>query len=271
MAGRGAQYQCDNCGKTFCRLCHFIQYTAYFQCTAKKGILHDEDDNYDTEIFDDEEIIPKQYSKDREEKMRRTKIMNTPSLHETEISGAKRRLREMLNMKNAEELPKNATLVNNMHLYNPPSLSELKFEAMLADKVEDDCMRAPRILPKAVNVNLTPSLKAQIHLANILSSHNADLSLFNDITSWVKIHSEPERGVNWEGSEWMRRDKLLYNMESILQTEGMRPQQKTVHLTSDNTLISVPVFDFTAMALSMLHDNSLMKEDNIIPNFDLHS
>ena len=271
MAGRGAQYQCDNCGKTFCRLCHFIQHTAYFQCTAKKGILHDEDDNYDTEIFDDEEIIPKQYSKDREEKMRQTKIMNTPSLHETEISGAKRRLREMLNMKNAEELPKNATLVNNMHLYNPPSLSELKFEAMLADKVEDDCMRAPRILPKAVNVNLTPSLKAQIHLANILSSHNADLSLFNDITSWVKIHSEPERGVNWEGSEWMRRDKLLYNMESILQTEGMRPQQKTVHLTSDNTLISVPVFDFTAMALSMLHDNSLMKEDNIIPNFDLHS
>ena len=125
---------------------------------------------------------------------------------------------------------------------------------------------------KLMHANQTPSLKAEIHLANILSSHNADLSLFNDITSWVKIHSEEDCGVNWEGSERMRHDKeLLHNMESILETEGIHPQQKTVHLTSDNKFISVPVFDFTAMALLMLHDNSLMKEENIIPNFDLHS
>ena len=155
--------------------------------------------------------------------------MHTPMLHLTEISGAKRRLREMLNMRTADELPKNISLVKNMHLYNPPSTSQRKFEALMADKVEDDCMNAPRILPKQVNVNLTPSLKAQIHLANILSSHNADLSLFNDITSLVKIHLEEDRGVNWEHFDWMRRDKLLNNMESILETKGMRPQQKTVH------------------------------------------
>jgi hypothetical protein len=96
-----------------------------------------------------------------------------------------------------------------------------------------------------------------------------NLSLFDDITSWIKLHSEDGR-VDWENSEWMRRDKLIRHMETIMHTKGMRPQEKTVHLKSDNSSISVPVFDFTAMALSMLHDKSLMKEENIIPNFDLH-
>ena len=265
MSPKGAvQFPCDICGQTFSRLCNYTFHLNNFLCSGGKKDV----------VVDKEVVIPRHYSKEQQEKIRRTKIMNTPIHHETEISGAKRRLREMLSMMTPEELPRSATSTNNMHLYNPPSLTQQKFQAVTLDKVhdsdDDECMKAPRILPKNIDVNLTPSLKAQIHLANILSSHNVNLSLFNDITSWVKLHSEDGR-VDWEGSEWMKRDKLIHHMESILQTEGMRPQEKTVHLKSDNTSISVPVFDFTAMALSMLHDKSLMKEENIIPNYNLHT
>lgn len=130
--------------------------------------------------------------------------------------------------------------MKNIHLYdNPPSLSQQKLESMALDN-DDDCMKVPRIIPKHVNVNLPPSLrKAQIHLvANILSSHNADLLLFDDITSWVRLHSEDGR-VNWEGSEWLSHEKLLHNMKSILRTEAMHPKKKCpleirqfIHLSS---------------------------------------
>ena len=94
MAGRGSQYQCDTCGRTFSCLCHWIQHTSYLKCAVnKKGNFHDNDDMFDRDIFlDDDDVVLKQYSKDHEEKLRRTKVMHTPMLHQTEISGAKRRL-----------------------------------------------------------------------------------------------------------------------------------------------------------------------------------
>ena len=101
---------------------------SHFQCNGTN----------ESEAFEKEDVIPKKYSKERQEKIRRTKIMNTPIQHETEISGAKRRLRKMLSMISPEELPRNSTSTNHMHLYNPPSLTQQKFcEASAACFVSD--------------------------------------------------------------------------------------------------------------------------------------
>ena len=47
--------------------------------------------------------------------------MNTPIHHETEISGGKRRAREMLSMISTEQISRNTTNMNNVHMYNTPS------------------------------------------------------------------------------------------------------------------------------------------------------
>ena len=99
----------------------------------------------------------------------------------------------------------------------------------------------------------------------MLSSHNVDLSLFNDITDWLKHHAN-SGDIDWSGSHWMNRGPMLNRMEEVLQLQGMRPKNLDVRLSSTGSKLTVPVFAFTSMTLSMLHDPTIMQKGAIIPD-----
>ena len=169
-------------------------------------------------------------------------------------------------------MPKNTSHKNHSHLYNAPTISQrcVAIFENNPDSAETTHVDNERILPKTIETVLCPSLKAQIHLANILSMYIVDLSLFHNIIDWVKHHSD-DGAVNWKDAEWMRQETLLKRMEKVLNLEGMHPKDVDVYLSLSGTNVTVPVFDFTAMALSVLHDPSIMQKCNIIPKYDLHN
>ena len=258
-------------------MCHLIRHVKPGVCLGSK-----------MENDDNDEISPIIYSEERARRIDRRIKMNTPIVLENDIdvNSLKRKMLSSLNGPSLEQLPKRNpnSNENHLHLYNPPTISQQTkdiFEDGGNDcyAVDDELQsresdNAPvekeRILPKSVSVNVPPSLKAQIHLANILSSHNVDLSLFNDITDWLKHHAN-SGDIDWSGSHWMKRGPMLNRMEEVLQLQGMRPKNLDVRLSSTGSKLTVPVFDFTSMALSMLHDPTIMQKGNIIPDFDLHT
>ena len=66
----------------------------------------------------------------------------------------------------------------------------------------------------------------------------------------------------------MSRQTLLSKMEDIFNTEEMCPKNGTVHL-HNNTLATVPVFDMKTMILSLLHDDTIMREDHFAEGYDV--
>jgi hypothetical protein len=265
---KGDQFECNKCGKIFLRLCHYIQHSSFGKCN---GVFDDDGNN---------KIIRRDFSDERKTKIQRTIKMNTPiHYEESDVNACNKSMLESLKQSADKQMPKNTTHKNHLHLYNAPTISqrcEVIFQNDNDTSFDPDSdatthvYNERRILPNTVETVLPPSLKAQIHLANILSMHNVDLSLFNNITDWVKHHSD-DGAFNWKDAEWLRRDTLLKRMEKVLNLEGMRPKDVDVHLSSSGTNITVPVFDFTAMALSVLHDPTIMQKCNIIPEYNLHN
>ena len=57
MDSKGGWY-CDACGKTFLRLCNYSKHLSHFQC----------DGTNESEAFEKEDVIPKKFSKEYQEK-----------------------------------------------------------------------------------------------------------------------------------------------------------------------------------------------------------
>ena len=135
--------------------------------------------------------------------------------------------------------------------------------------VGDSDQKTSRIHPKSYEkTNVPPATVAQIHLANILQKHKCNLNLFDEVTNWVKHHST-QNNVDWKNSTLHSRKALLTSVEKLVHAEDMKPRDVDVKLCPTGTTISVPVFDFTSMLLSLIHDPHCMKKENVIPNYDL--
>ena len=64
------------------------------------------------------------------------------------------------------------------------------------------------------------------------------------------------------------RKAFLDRLEEIFETKNFRPTYGTVRLHND-VMATVPVFDMRAMILSIVHDDTLMKEENFAEGLDI--
>jgi hypothetical protein len=61
-----------------------------------------------------------------------------------------------------------------------------------------------------------------------------------------------------------QRKYFISDSEKLLSIKALKPINGTVNLM-DNALVTVPVFDAKAMIMSILHDPSMMKQENFAP------
>ena len=198
-------------------------------------------------------------------------------------------------MKNQENVtfpdvvPGQPTSDHHLNLYNHPSIdtiyqrdvSEVEQFSSCFDhnnetvdrnnSDESQSLSTSRIeVSRSENINLSSSTIAQIHLANILGKHKCDMALFDEVTNWVKHHSL-YNDVDWKYGELMSRKGLLSSIETTMNTTKFKPRNTDVFLKSSGNKISVPVFDFTSMLLSLVHDHHCMRKENVIKDFDIFS
>ena len=108
----------------------------------------------------------------------------------------------------------------------------------------------------------------QVHLEDILRSHRGiDLNLHKKIVDCVKFHAKVHK-LDFATTQMHSREQLIKSITDIYNLEGMKPIMCHVSLANHNMVI-VPVFNVKIMLLSLLHDTSRMKKENIAPKYDL--
>ena len=109
---------------------------------------------------------------------------------------------------------------------------------------------------------------AQLHLINILEQHNTNLKLYDDIMKWIRLHHEYQC-VDWSLMCNNTRLQLLNQVVVSMGLRDLKPTIVKVPLISRGGYASVPVYKFTKMILSVLHDKSLMIKENFLDHYDI--
>ena len=114
--------------------------------------------------------------------------------------------------------------------------------------------------------HLSAAYKLQVGLNNLLDKNKASIGMYNEIVTLFNAYlSSP----NFSPFARLKSRKLfIKESEKLFSIAAMKPINENVKLT-DNTLATVPVFDAKTMILSLLHDPSLMREENFAEGYDI--
>ena len=115
------------------------------------------------------------------------------------------------------------------------------------------------------DASFQPELCAQVHQLNILEQRNTDLGLFNEIMEWIQFHSNRDDSVKWGSAEFLSRKRVLGKIEQCMKTTHLKLQMSKVNLLSRQGWATVPTYDFPQTVLSMVHDETIMREENSLP------
>ena len=117
-------------------------------------------------------------------------------------------------------------------------------------------------------VGLPGAWKFSIDLAEICGGSRTDLSLFGKINDLIRQHSNGSELKFSSENLPTSRSKFINDLEESFETKGMRPEDVPVKLAS-GAEATVAVFNLEKMILSLLHDESLMKPENLAEGYDI--
>ena len=105
-------------------------------------------------------------------------------------------------------------------------------------------------------------------MQNILSGHHTvDLNLSDKINKCVQYHARVHH-MDFANMTLYSRKQLVQLLASLYNLHGMKPTIHRVRLT-DNRIAVLPTFAIRSMLYSILTDSSLMRPENIAPNYSL--
>lgn len=108
----------------------------------------------------------------------------------------------------------------------------------------------------------------QAAMLDLFYRSRASLKLYDDV---IKLTNNYMQSADFNGLEELKlRQDFLSSLERTYHTEKMRPEYGNVQL-HDGTVATVPVFDVQEMILSLLHDPSIMKHENLADGYDIFS
>ena len=106
----------------------------------------------------------------------------------------------------------------------------------------------------------------QVHLPDLMMKHPTSLQLFDDICSLVNDYmSSPEFSAT---SQMQTGEAFLHSIAHGHNGYRLRPTNVNVRL-HDNSRVTVPIFYIKEMIISLLTDNSLIKETNFAEGYNV--
>ena len=100
----------------------------------------------------------------------------------------------------------------------------------------------------------------------MLGRHHTNLSLHDEIIDFLKDHSD-RKYLKFSTENLMHQKSFTKKLEHSPESTPMKPKDIDVKLTSGATS-TVSVFDLQAMSLSLLSDDTLMKEENLADEYN---
>jgi len=149
-------------------------------------------------------------------------------------------------------------------------LSSTSEEENLVDQIQYNSSVMPQKESKSPHldqISIPPWHNFQIDLAEILGSHRTDLTLFDEITGLVKKHSNGKQ-LKFAADNLKNKKGFITKLENTTGATSLKPNGVDVTL-SNGEVVTVSVFGMEAMISSLMHDENLMKDENLAPGYDL--
>jgi hypothetical protein len=128
----------------------------------------------------------------------------------------------------------------------------------------EDAADAP--FAKRDKINLTTSENAQLDLLVLLRRSGCPLNLHDRIIDWITTYEAKEPGI-FRKNKLHHREGLLNKLSKMYGVSNRKPKLR--EMTYNNRIITIPIFPFAHELLSLLNDPELMKEQNIVPGYDI--
>jgi hypothetical protein len=107
--------------------------------------------------------------------------------------------------------------------------------------------------------------KASIELLNLLESANCSLSMYDEILKWAtRAHLHYQ--IDFLPSKILPREKFVNNLKEQFDLKGLDPKIENVYLPGSDITIELVIHDFKASFYTLLCDENLMKEENLLIN-----
>ena len=117
------------------------------------------------------------------------------------------------------------------------------------------------------DVQLDYSYSFQIELMDIIQRHGSDLGIHDKIINLLQTYLQSGK-LDPTHTYLVTRKKFISNIEKDFKTKSLKPKHVNVTL-SDGTDATVSLFDIKNMILSLSSDESLMKDENLAPGYDI--
>jgi hypothetical protein len=149
------------------------------------------------------------------------------------------------------------------------------------DDISDDDIPLPNYTPRPfpdervpisdnIYLNKTKTMRAeyiaQLRISQLFNRNKASLKMHDELIDIINAYIE---SLNVPPSRKLLHSKqFMVKMEKKFNTSDLKPTYGSVRLTN-NSVVTVPVFNMKAMILSILHDNKLMREENFATGLDI--
>ena len=123
----------------------------------------------------------------------------------------------------------------------------------------------PLLFP-TVPPHLSAAYEFQVDMNSLLDQNKASLTMYDKII-WLMNNYITSPEFNRNVMLKTRKQFMAYS-EKLFNIESLKPTNGNVKLC-DSTVVTVPVFDAQSMILSILHDPSIMKQENFALGYDI--
>ena len=114
--------------------------------------------------------------------------------------------------------------------------------------------------------HMSSAYQFQVELNSLFDRNKASLTMYDEMIRLLNAYiasSEFNRNIVLKcRKQFMAASEKMFNIQSL------QPIHGNVTLCN-NTAVTVPVFDAQAMILSLLHDPTIMKKENLAPGYDI--
>ena len=112
-------------------------------------------------------------------------------------------------------------------------------------------------------VTHTVEQKVHVKLLHLLEKAEAPDYLFKDIIDWA-IQAQ---SLNYDFAQlYSSRNAVLHDLQQHFNMHNLRPSITELKLESVHELVPIVTFDFYTMLTSLLTDNNLMRQENLVMN-----
>ena len=158
---------------------------------------------------------------------------------------------------------------HSTHWSSSSSSSSSSLSSLLSSSSSSASFNLPQYCPPMFAKkprHFSAIFKLQSQLNNLFDNNKASITMYYEM---IRLFNDYIASSEFsQFAELQPCQQFVASCEKMFGIEAMKPEYAQVRMTNDS-LVSVPVFDAKAMILSLLHDPTIMRKENFAKGYNI--